>query len=172
LKAYVCPAGIPTIGYGHTSGVKLGMTISKEEAERLLVQDMTIALNATLALCPILKTESPSKIAAIADFTFNLGAGRLKASTLRRRINAGEYEDVPYELSRWVKGLEKGVYVTLPGLVLRRQAEAQLWLSDELSESTTGKESGTTGVSQLFVPFTDLVSGFGGRSTLTTYLKR
>ena len=83
LQAYLCPAGIPTIGYGHTKGVKIGQTITEAQAEILLQQDMLAAVGDTLRLCPVLAPESPEKLAAIADFTFNLGAGRLKASTLR-----------------------------------------------------------------------------------------
>jgi lysozyme len=106
--------------------VSLGQTITKEEAEQLLITDLTAAVLDTVRLCPVL-AHSPIRWAAVADFTFNLGAGRLKASTLRRRINAGEYEDVPYELRRWVRGNGK----VLPGLVARRDAEVQLWLSQQ-----------------------------------------
>lgn len=123
LAAYLCPAGIPTIGYGHTEGVKLGQSITEQEADALLLQDMSQSVSDTIRLCPVLAQEAPTKLAAIADFTFNLGAGRLKASTLRRRINAGEYEDVPYELRRWVRAGPK----VLAGLVARREAEVKLW---------------------------------------------
>jgi lysozyme len=123
LAAYLCPAGIPTIGYGHTKGVTLGMTISEAEADALLQADMLVALRATIRECPVLAHESPAKLAAIADFTFNLGAGRLRASTLRRRINAGEFDDVPYELRRWVRAGPK----VLAGLVARREADVILW---------------------------------------------
>lgn len=127
LKAYLCPAGIPTIGYGHTKGVQLGMTITELDAESLLTQDMQIAVAATIRLCPALTLETPIRLAAIADFTFNLGAGRLQASTLRRRLNAGEYDEVPYELRRWVRAGPK----ILPGLVARRESEIELFLQEE-----------------------------------------
>lgn len=127
LSAYLCPAGIPTIGYGHTKGVRLGDVISRDRAEELLVEDMTAAVADTLRLCPVLVQSSAEKIAAIADFTFNLGAGRLAASTLRRRINAGEWDDVPYELRRWVRAGPK----ILPGLVLRRENEIGLFLQEQ-----------------------------------------
>lgn len=126
MQAYLCPAGIPTIGYGHTKGVKIGQTITEAQAEILLQQDMLAAVGDTLRLCPVLAAESPEKLAAIADFTFNLGAGRLKASTLRRRINAGEYDEVPYELRRWVRAGPK----ILKGLVLRRESEIELFLQE------------------------------------------
>ena len=125
LRAYLCPAGIPTIGYGHTKGVSLGQVITVEEAESLLQQDMSLALASTLQLCPALAKDQ-LKLAAVADFTFNLGAGRLRASTLRRRINDGDYEDVPHQLRRWVRAGPK----ILPGLVARRESEIELFLQD------------------------------------------
>lgn len=126
LVAYLCPAGIPTIGYGHTKGVTLGQRITEEQADALLQQDMATAVRAALRECPALADMGPQKLAAIADFTFNLGAGRLRASTLRRRINAGEFDDVPYELRRWVRAGPR----VLSGLVLRREAEVKLWRQD------------------------------------------
>lgn len=124
LKTYLCPAGIPTIGYGHTKDVRLGQTITLTEAESLLEQDMTAAVLGTVRLCPVLAQETPIRLAAVADLTFNLGAARLASSTLRRRINTGEYDEVPYELRRWVRA---GPNV-LPGLVARREQEVSLWL--------------------------------------------
>lgn len=125
LNAYLCPAQVWTIGYGHTSGVKPGDKIDKATAEELLRADLRQALGDTLALCPGLSDEPSGRLAAIVDFTYNLGSGRLKASTLRRRLNAGEYEAVPSELRKWVWGGGK----KLPGLVARREAEVQLWTS-------------------------------------------
>jgi lysozyme len=136
LRAYVCPAGVPTIGYGHTPAV-LNTTITKDEAETLLTKDMNAAVLAGIHASPSLAL-SPIALAAIADFIFNLGAGRYRASTLRHRINAGEWDEVPYELRRWVRGGGR----VLPGLVARRSAEAAL------IESTIGKQSGITGISQ------------------------
>lgn len=73
----------------------------------------------TLLACPGL---SGGALCAIADFSYNLGLGALKASTLRKRLNAGDMEAAKYELGRWVKGGGK----TLPGLVIRRAVEAAL----------------------------------------------
>jgi len=139
--------------------VSLGQTITKEEAEQLLLTDLTAAALDTVRLCPVL-AHSPIRWAAVADFTFNLGSGRLKASTLRRRINAGEYDDVPYELSRWVRGDGR----VLPGLVARRNAEISLWKSaDEHSAFTTGNLSGITGTTLSSAQFTGLANGSSGR---------
>jgi lysozyme len=118
---YVCPAGYMTIGYGHLCKPD-HPPITQIEAETYLAQDLVIALNATLRYCPVLATEPENRLAAIVDFTFNLGAGRLQTSTLRRKINQRDWPGVRLELLRWVYGAGR----VLPGLVLRRAAEVQL----------------------------------------------
>lgn len=118
---YICPAGYWTIGYGHLCDPK-HPPITEAEAEVYLAQDLQMALAATLRYCPVLATEHEGRLAAIADFTFNLGAGRLQTSTLRRRINQRDWAATARELRRWVYG---GGTV-LPGLVARREAEAFL----------------------------------------------
>ena len=118
---YVCPAGFWTIGYGHLCAQDHS-PITQDEAEAYLAQDLVKALRATLRYCPVLATEPEGRLAAIVDFTFNLGVGRLQTSTLRRRINQREWSATERELRRWVYG---GGQV-LPGLVIRREAEAAL----------------------------------------------
>lgn len=98
------------------------MVWTVEQAEEALLDDAQEAQAEAIQLCPTLQE---ARLEAITDFVFNLGAGRLQASTLRRRINAGQYEQVPDELRKWVWGGGK----KLPGLVLRREQEVQLWLS-------------------------------------------
>jgi lysozyme len=85
---------------------------------------MVKALTAALRHCPVLATESEGRLAAIVDFTFNLGAGRLQVSTLRRRINQRDWPSAARELRRWVYGGGK----VLPGLITRRDAEVALLL--------------------------------------------
>ena len=80
---YVCPAGFWTIGYGHLCDAA-HPPITEGEAEIYLALDLQTALVATLRCCPVLATEPDGRLAAIVDFTFNLGAGRLQTSTLRR----------------------------------------------------------------------------------------
>ena len=116
---YICPAGFWTIGYGHLCK-KDHPIITEEQAEIYLTEDLQDALLGTVRLCPVLLKEDVNWLGVIVDFVFNLGAGRLQASTLRRKINAELWEDVPNELNRWVYGGGK----KLKGLVLRRQAEA------------------------------------------------
>jgi len=121
LKAYVCPAGYWTIGYGHLCD-KNHPPITMIEAYEYLQDDLRTALAGTLIHCPSLANESSGRLGAIVDFTFNLGAGRLRASTLRRKINEGNWTAVPGELRKWVWGGGR----RLPGLVARREAEVAL----------------------------------------------
>ena len=118
---YLCPAGYWTVGWGHLCKPDQPQ-ISRMEGEIWLAKDLQTAYAATLSLCPNLLHESDSRVAAITDFTFNLGRGRLAASTLRRRILAGNWEAAKVELGRWIYGGGR----ILPGLVLRRAAEAQM----------------------------------------------
>ena len=87
---YICPAGFWTIGYGHLCDPK-HPPITEAEAEVYLARDLQTALTATPRYCPVLATEPEARLAAIVDFTFNLGAGRLQTSTLRRRINQRDW---------------------------------------------------------------------------------
>jgi lysozyme len=118
---YICPAGYWTIGYGRLCKPD-HPPITEEEGETFLRQDLRTALNATLRYCPLLAAEPEGRLAAIVDFTFNLGAGRLQTSTLRRRINQRDWAAAATELRRWVYGGGK----VLPGLVTRREAEIRL----------------------------------------------
>ena len=120
---YICPAGYWTIGYGHLCDSK-HPPITEAEAEVYLARDLQSALAATLRYCPVLATEPEERLAAIVDFTFNLGAGRLQTSTLRRRINQRDWPVAVRELRRWVYGGGR----VLPGLVVRRAEEASLLL--------------------------------------------
>lgn len=118
---YICPAGFWTIGYGHLCD-PTHPPITGAEAEVYLARDLNTALVATLRHCPVLATESEGRLAAIVDFTFNLGAGRLQASTLRRRINQRDWAAAASELRRWVYGSGR----VLPGLIRRRETEIGL----------------------------------------------
>ena len=128
LRPYLCPAGVPTIGYGATyyeDGTRVQLTdppITRERAEQLLLWMVrTKYLPAVLRLCP--GVDSADRLAALIDFTFNLGAGNLRVSTLRRRVNARDYDAVPGELRKWNKAGGR----ELRGLVLRREAEVTVF---------------------------------------------
>lgn len=128
-KPYICPAGHATIGYGSTyyaDGRKVTMqdtAISELEARVLLNHELLVTYApGVYRCCPGLAFGDPAKLAAIVDFAYNLGVGRLQASTLRRRINQGNWSEAIYELRKWVMGGGK----KLPGLVIRREAEIEL----------------------------------------------
>ena len=118
---YICPAGYWTVGYGHRCD-QTHPPITVDEAEDYLAQDLQTAIAATLRYCPLLAAESEGRLSAIVDFTFNLGAGRLQTSTLRRRVCQRDWVAAGQELRRWIYGGGK----VLPGLVARREAESRL----------------------------------------------
>lgn len=120
---YVCPAGFWTIGYGHLCTAS-HPPITMQEGEVYLAADMAESLRATLRYCPGLVFESDARLAAIVDFTFNLGAGRLQVSTLRRRVNQRDWTSAATEVCRWVYSGGR----VLRGLVIRREREAELLL--------------------------------------------
>lgn len=120
LTPYICPAGVWTCGWGSTGpDVFPGRAWTQEYADARLDQDAQRFARGAIALCPGLAGD---RLAAIADFAYNLGLGRLQASTLRRRLNEGDMEGAKNELRKWVNGGGR----KLPGLVLRREAEAAL----------------------------------------------
>jgi lysozyme len=128
------PAGNEQIGYGHLlhAGDPLwDATISEAEAEKLALQDLAeVAVELTAPLGTIVNTLTDNQYAALLDFTYNEGIGRLYGSTLLADLRTGNLADVPRQLKRWVYGRgADGQEVELPGLVTRRQVEADLWLS-------------------------------------------
>lgn len=129
LEPYLCPAGVPTIGYGATyyrDGTRVTLAdspITRTMAEDLLLWHVkTVYLPAVLKLCPAIIHETPGRVAALIDWTFNLGSGNLRASTLRRRVNAAAWDLVPDELRKWNKAGGR----VLRGLTIRREAEVAL----------------------------------------------
>jgi GH24 family phage-related lysozyme (muramidase) len=125
LDAYLCPAGVPTIGYGHTAGVQMGQTITQARADELLDQDLRRFATGIHDLIPSSRALGGNQQAALISWAFNVGLGAVKTSTLRRRINAGESAVVVVqeELPRWNKVEGEAS----PGLVRRRAAEVALF---------------------------------------------
>jgi len=119
---YICPAGFATQGYGRLVPSMAAPPISTVEAEAWLAQDAAKHLRLALGLSPNLAFASDERRSAIASFVFNLGSGRYKASTLRRCVNAEDWEGAAEQIKKWIWGGGK----KLPGLVLRREAEAVL----------------------------------------------
>lgn len=126
LTAYKCPAGVLTIGIGHTSAagppeVKPGMTITAQDAYEILQRDLGQYENAINNLVKVTLTQN--QFDALVSFVYNVGVGAFQKSTLLKKLNAGQYDAVPAELMKWTKAGGK----ELPGLVRRRRAEASLW---------------------------------------------
>ncbi|MBH1541361.1 lysozyme [Stenotrophomonas maltophilia] len=119
---YICPAGYPTVGYGHVvlahEREQFAAGITQAEATAILRKDVGIAERAVLRLISVPLTDG--QFDALVSFTFNLGAGALQRSTLRRKANRGEHEGVPAELMKWVWSNGK----RLRGLIIRRREEA------------------------------------------------
>jgi lysozyme len=123
LRAYYCPAGVLTCGFGSTGPDITPTTVwtLQQATDRMRADAQRFALG-TLRLCPGIVG---GRLAALADFSYNLGLTRLKGSTLRRKVLAGDWDAAAVELRKWVRGGGR----VLPGLVLRREAEARLLLA-------------------------------------------
>ena len=121
LKAYRCPAGVWTIGYGHTKGVKEGDMISASEAEQLLVEDLTAIANDLNRLVNVPVTQG--QYIALLSLAFNVGASWVKKSELLRKLNHRDYEGAAEEFDTFVLSNNKVV----EGLKRRRAAERNLF---------------------------------------------
>jgi len=123
LEAYKCPAGVWTIGYGHIKGVKEGMTITELQAEEMLKSELNEYEGYINNLVTVELNQN--QFDAMVSWVYNLGGGNLKASTLLKVLNSGEYDGVPAQMMRWNKAGGK----VLEGLTRRRQAEADLFVA-------------------------------------------
>lgn len=123
LTAYKCPAGVWTIGYGHTRGVSKGMTITREIAERLLKEDLAPFEKAVEGIGVHLRRH---EFDALVCLCYNIGEGNFNSSTLRRKVieKARKDAEIQAEFRKWNKAGGK----VLQGLVNRREEEARLWL--------------------------------------------
>lgn len=123
LSAYYCPAKIPTIGFGTTAGVKMGMTITGEQAEQMLQRDLVKFEEAIAKLVHIPLNEN--QFSALCVFVYNIGTGAFSQSTLLKKLNANDIQGAANEFPRWCKANDK----ELAGLKRRREAERKLFLS-------------------------------------------
>lgn len=127
LSAYRCPAGILTIGYGHTGDVYEGQRVTAADANMLLISDLDkVALHVNRFLSIDV---SQRQFDALCSFAFNVGAwdGGLSTSTLLRKLNQGDIQGAEDEFGRWVYATVNGKKTKMPGLVRRREAEAKLF---------------------------------------------
>ena len=121
LKAYRCPAGIPTIGYGHTKGVKMGQVITEEQATAFLVEDLNDAEQAVIR--HKLNTNQ-TQFDALVSLVFNIGSGNFAKSTLLKKAKVNSNDgSIADEFRKWVYAGG----VVLPGLIKRREAEQRLY---------------------------------------------
>ena len=128
LEAYQCAAGVWTIGYGHTKDVQPGDVWSESHANHMLEVELEefeeyINDNVTVAL-------SQNQFDALVSWVYNLGPANLKASTMLKVLNSGDYEGVPAQIKRWNKAGGK----VLEGLIRRREAEALLFTGRDWNE--------------------------------------
>ena len=126
LEAYQCAAGVWTIGYGYTKDVKEGDVWSEEKAEFMLWRELDDEYEQyinSLVTAPI----NQCQFDALVSWVYNLGPANLKVSTLLKKLNAGEYNEVPAQIKRWNKATVNGERKVLPGLTRRREAEALMF---------------------------------------------
>lgn len=120
--AYLCPANVPTIGYGCTEGVKLGMVWSAEKAETEFRKELSKFEAGVNRL--VTAEINQNQFDALVSFAYNVGLDGLQKSTVLKRVNAGQFDKVPAALAMWNKGGGR----VLPGLVSRRQREGALFM--------------------------------------------
>ena len=127
LKAYLCPAGVPTIGWGSTKGVAMGMTITQEQAQARFEADLSAAEAAVEKLVDVPLTQG--QFDALVSFVFNVGASNLAKSTLLRLLNDGRPATASMQFPMWchARDPKTGKLVALPGLVKRRAEEKAMF---------------------------------------------
>lgn len=126
LEAYRCAAGIWTIGYGHTKGVRTGQRVTQEEAEALLCDDICDAEGA-VSQCGIL---NQNQFDALVSFVFNVGLGAFGTSTLKKMVAANPNDTlIKNEIMKWKYATVNGRKVVLPSLQSRRIKEAELYFT-------------------------------------------
>jgi len=127
-ESYKCAAGVWTIGYGSTHGITEGMKITKNEAEALLTHEMPQYEGYVNDLVEVPLEQH--QFDALVCWVFNLGGGSLRTSTLLKKLNNSEYDEVPNQIKRWNKAGGK----VLDGLIRRREAEALLFKNEDWYE--------------------------------------
>lgn len=126
-KAYLCPSGVPTIGWGRTKGVSLGMICTLSEAQAWLEEDVAYVVKVIKFSVKVPLSEN--QLSSLVSFIYNVGVTNFLSSTLLKVLNQGQYSLVPAQMRRWIYGRDKrtGTKISLPGLVKRRELEVSLW---------------------------------------------
>ena len=131
LNAYLCPAKVWTIGFGHTgSEVVKGLVITREQAEKYFNQDIAIHENNVSRLVKVPLNQN--QFDALVSFEYNVGYGQFASSTMLKLLNAGKYNEAAAQFGRWVYSTTKqsdGTFktVALPGLIKRRRMEMEMF---------------------------------------------
>jgi len=176
-RAYRCPAGVWTIGYGHTAmagtpAVTAGMELTRAEADAILRRDVAAVAEGVRRLLRARLSER--QFSALVSFAFNVGLGNLASSSVLKAANGGDLDRVPKRLMLWTKARGR----TLPGLVRRRAAEAAMFGGDgkaadrHLPEAMAAEEGkrpirSTTVLAALVAAFCQLTPfAFGGLATV------
>ena len=128
LESYQDAVGVWTIGYGHTKNVKEGMTISKEQADNMLLNELDEYCEHVEKAVDV--TLKQNEFDALVSWTYNLGPTNLNDSTMLKVLNNKDFEEVPNQIKRWNKAGGK----VLDGLIRRREAEALLFEGKEWHE--------------------------------------
>ena len=130
LTAYLCPAGVWTIGWGHTGrDVTPGLRWTQEQVDSALVRDLDRFEQGVSAAVKVKLTQH--QFDALVSFSYNNGVGSLQQSTLLRMLNGGDYYGASLQFARWNKASIGGQMTVLAGLTRRRAAEAQLFLTPD-----------------------------------------
>lgn len=140
LRAYLCPAGVPTIGWGETDGVHLGDICTKEQADRWLCEDLTDRAKAVLAMLTV--RPGPNQLGALVSLAYNIGLRDDKRkrglyyTTVRRLHDAGDHEGAAraFDLLNQARNPKTGQLEVLRGLTIRRKQEAALYVTPEPDE--------------------------------------
>lgn len=130
LEAYLCPAGVPTIGWGHTAGVRLGDTCTQEQADAWLLTDLSLLAGQVRALLKV--DANPSQLGAMVSMSYNVGVGAFAGSSVLKRHNVGDFAGASRIFGLWVNITDPATKKKIrnEGLARRRAAEAALYLSE------------------------------------------
>lgn len=128
VSSYRCSAGVWTIGWGSTKGIRSGQKITVEEAEEKLRDDLVNSESAVKQYVSVPLTQG--QYDALVSFVFNCGSGNFRSSTLLKLLNKGQYDDVPEQFLRWNKARVNGKLTVLRGLTRRRASEAAIFSRD------------------------------------------
>ena len=169
LSAYKCPAGVWTIGWGHTGSVAPGQRISEAEAEVMLRSDLDIFEEGVKAAMRL--PANRLQLAALTSLAFNIGLANFKKSTVLKAHNDGHTAAAGRAFALWNKARVNGVLTELPGLVSRRAREAALYLeaADEACRTPMPQEVAPeprVATSPTIVAST-VAAGAGGLATIT-----